>query len=385
MKKKNVLITIIVCSMGLSSCWLVRGIKVINFTENDYLKIPYITFQSNHRDSFLLLLAKDKTAQEEIISITNQIESGSNFNKTKAFIVFKNNQLVYKRYFHGFKENDMYSTMSLTKSITALLLFMAIDEGKIASIKDPITDYLPQLLENDTNFKKVTIYDVLNMRSGIDFDDPSLKENCKICGKNCNMKAPFTKFARFALGRNQNSFVNKLKTKFPADSIFCYQNINTQILAMIIEKVTNMELQSYFEKKLWKPLEMQEPATWNIDDKCHKKVKGYANFNTNVTNLSKIGLMLANYGFWNERQILKPCWIDSLMKVNLNKNYKLHFWKKLHNSSFTMEGSYGQIMYINPKTKTVMLTFNWNNKIGSSVYIYYNEKMGNIDSLLSYK
>ncbi|NNF36266.1 MAG: serine hydrolase, partial [Saprospiraceae bacterium] len=101
-------------------------------------------------------------------SISN-IDSLMIANNTYAFIVIRNDTLIYENYFFNNNRESMQTSFSTAKSILSLLIGIAIQENKIKSINDPITDYIPELKDRDSKFMEITIEDLLHMRSGIAF------------------------------------------------------------------------------------------------------------------------------------------------------------------------------------------------------------------------
>lgn len=77
-----------------------------------------------------------------------------------AFLVVKDSELVYEKYWKGYNENSLTNSFSVAKTFVALLVGIAIDEGKIKSIHDPVSDYLPEY----KNHPELTIKHLLNMR-----------------------------------------------------------------------------------------------------------------------------------------------------------------------------------------------------------------------------
>lgn len=173
---------------------------------------------------------------------------------TRAFLIIRNDSIIYENYFRGYKRKDISTVFSVSKSVTSLLIGIAIDEGYISSVNDPVTKYILELKNADPMFEKLTIKDLLDMRSGIKF-----KEDY---GFN-----PFSKIARLYYGTDQLSQVKKLHFECEPGTRHEYQSIATTILGIIIEKTTNQDFAKYFENKVWKPLGMENTAQWSLDDK----------------------------------------------------------------------------------------------------------------------
>jgi CubicO group peptidase (beta-lactamase class C family) len=92
-------------------------------------------------------------------------------NDTQAFIVIQDGTLVYENYFNGTQRDSIVTSFSVAKSFTSALIGIAIDEGYIESVDDPITIYLPELAERDPRFNDITIRHLLLMASGLDYEE----------------------------------------------------------------------------------------------------------------------------------------------------------------------------------------------------------------------
>ena len=90
---------------------------------------------------------------------------------TQAFIVIKDDAVVYEEYFNDTARDSMLSSCSVDKSFDSALIGIAIDEGHITSVDDAVTTYLPELLDQDEAFGQITIRDLLLMAAGLEYQD----------------------------------------------------------------------------------------------------------------------------------------------------------------------------------------------------------------------
>jgi CubicO group peptidase (beta-lactamase class C family) len=90
---------------------------------------------------------------------------------TTAFLVIHDDKLLYERYFNGYDETSLHTSFSMAKSFASALVGIAIDEGHIESVEEPITNYIPELLERDERFRSITIRHLLTMSSGIKYEE----------------------------------------------------------------------------------------------------------------------------------------------------------------------------------------------------------------------
>jgi hypothetical protein len=144
---------------------------------------------------------------------------------TQAFIVIRNDAILYEKYFYGAKRDSTVVSFSTAKSFTSALVGIAMHEGLIKSVNDPITAYLPELAARDTRFQKITIHDLLGMASGIRFDDKRFMWHDE-----SNLTYRFTDLRSLAL--------TKTVIIEPAGKTFLYNDYNPILMGMILERAT---------------------------------------------------------------------------------------------------------------------------------------------------
>jgi CubicO group peptidase (beta-lactamase class C family) len=313
-------ILLFVFLVSLSSCWVMRAYKVRKMQLTDHEKLPYVTIAaSDHPFHFI---PGDECSCGEI---SHYLDSLLPTTHTAAFLVIRNDSMIYERYFDGFNEKSLLPSNSMAKSFTSTLLSIALDEGKIRSLSEPITNYLPELGERDPRFSQITIQHLLDMRSGLafregryDWKDQSI---------------------RLALKPHLEKNLLKAKIAQPPGK-FRYQSINTQLLGLIIERATGERLYSYMEKKLWKPLGAEEHATWNVDGRRTKQVLTSAGLNATIRDFAKLGRLYLNKGNWEGKQVINEDWVNNISSIDsmdVYGGYKNQWWSKMASRSFTSE------------------------------------------------
>jgi CubicO group peptidase (beta-lactamase class C family) len=169
---------------------------------------------------------------------------------TTAFIIIKDDTVLYEKYFNGYQRDSIGTSFSMAKSITSALIGVAIDEGLIASVDDPITRYIPELKEKDFRFDNITIKNLLTMSSGLRYVEEGL---------------PWSDDTRTYYDTNLRSLALSSKIEEAPGKRFHYNNYNPLLLGMILERVTHKPVSQYLEDKIWKPLGMDAPASWSLD------------------------------------------------------------------------------------------------------------------------
>ncbi len=148
-------------------------------------------------------------------------------NKTVAFLVIRNDTLIYENYFRKYADSSVIQSFSTSKAFVSALVGIAIDEGYIYSTSQSITFFLKEL-ENKPGFNKITIEDLLNMRSGIKYTE--------------GYANPFGEIAKYYYGTNLEKFVTRLKIEEEPDQTYNYIGVNTLLLSLIVERATNTKL-----------------------------------------------------------------------------------------------------------------------------------------------
>lgn len=232
----------------------------------------------------------------------------------------------------------------MAKSVVSMLIGCAIDDGLIQSVDEPITNYLPELKKN--GFEKVTISQLLNMTSGIEFNESYFN--------------PFGNAASVYYGRNLKKEISKLKLEKNNSNSFNYSSGDSQLLGLILESsLKGKKISQYLEEKLWKPLGMEYDASWSLDKKNGVE-KTFCCLNSVAIDYAKIGRLYLNNGNWNGKQLISKEWVEKTTKSENNKSgvwyYQNHWWiSNKENRSFRAEGILGQYIYVNPKTETIIV------------------------------
>lgn len=321
--KKVILLLLPLCL--LSSCHVGRFF-IWNFADaKDYKKFPSRTIEKPAKsfqfvdapaDTNTLRMPRSITIKDKKYNFEEAMEATG----TLAYIVIRNDSILYERYFDKYEESSIVPSFSVAKSFVSALMGIAIDEGYIKSVDEPITNYLTYL--DKEKFGNITIEHVLNMRSGIAFDEGYFN--------------PFGDVAKYYYGKNLKKYINKQDIERAPDESFQYISLNTQILSLIVEKATGKTIDAYLEEKIWQPLGMEYDATWSIDSKKNGTVKAFCCINARARDFAKFGRLYLNNGNWNGKQIVPEDWVrrSTTFEENLNNfTYSYQWW---HTVDYTL-------------------------------------------------
>jgi len=275
---------------------------------------------------------------------------------TTGLIVIQDDKITYEEYFNGYKETDRMITWSVSKSIISALIGIAIEEGYINDVYDYVTDYVPSLLKS--GYREVTIKDVLQMSSGIKFNEDYFDNNSDVNQMGARS---------LGLGKSLEDLLISLTRERTPGTYNRYVSGDTQVLGMVLREATGVDIATYTQEKLWKPAGMEFDAHWLTDSAGVESAFG--GFNASLRDLARFGLLYINEGFMMGNQIIPKKWItDSITPdaphllpgENPNSSwilgYGYQWWipEGIENDFLGM-GIYGQAIYINPKRNTVIV------------------------------
>lgn len=245
-------------------------------------------------------------------SLKTRIDTSLRDTKTSVFIVIKNDSVIYQYLSPETSLAAKQPSFSMAKSFVGTLVGIAVDRGQIGSTDELVIKYLPELEKNDKRFARLTIQHVLDMRSGFDFKERAFN--------------PFSKIVRSYYGADLERMVGKLKMKHEPNTVFEYQSINTQVLAMILEKATGKKLDVLLRENLWEPLGAESDALWSLDDKHN--IKAFCCINATALDFAKLGRLYLNGGNWQGKQLISKQWIEKTTNPDTltKKRYKNQFW-----------------------------------------------------------
>lgn len=330
----------------LSSCHVGRYFYYNYADVNDYKKFPVVSINKGN-ETFSFYHSEHAVAPTYINHYNNYgngtFDSFLEQSKTLAFLVIRNDSIIYEYYGGSYDSTSIFTSFSANKSFVSALVGIAIDEGYIASENDPIIKYVPEL---DQSLSKITVRHLLNMRSGLDFTESYI--------------SPWGDVAKYYYGINLPKYIKDLKAKMEPDQKFDYISVNTHLLSVAVERATGKQLNKYFEEKLWIPLGMEYDASLNVDSRKHNTVKAFCCLNARARDYAKFGRLYLNNGNWNGEQIISKEWIRKSLNSKDNQGATKRFtysyqWRVLPTGSFFAAGLLGQYVYCSPDQNTIIV------------------------------
>ena len=281
------------------------------------------------------------TLHEEFgdIKATPTLDSLNKELETAAFLIIKNNSLLFEKYYNGYDENSRTNSFSMAKSIVTALMFKAIQDGHLENTDQPVADFFPQF------DKRLTIGDLSSMSSGLNWNE--------------NYYNPFASTARAYFDDDIREQVLDLKVIEEPGEKFKYLSGNTQLLGMVIEKATGKNLSEYLSESFWKPMGMNDAALWQLDSENSGMEKAYCCISSNARNFAKFGKLFINYGTWEGEQLLDSAFIAKSSQPGFEEtpHYGYGFWLSDHKNKdiFYMRGVLGQYVIMIPEDDLVIV------------------------------
>ena len=327
----------------------------------DYQKFPARTMSAS-TEPFHFVFNLQETAvlnQFNTSPITNgDFEQFLTDTGTQAFLVIQNDTILYENYFNGASHNTTVTSFSMAKSFASTLIGIAISEGHIHSVNDPITDYLPELAQRDPSFANITIRDLLMMSSGIHYAEfPFVNGD--------DAKTYYYPDLR-------DLALNQTKIDGDPGQTFLYNNYHPLLLGLILERATGMPVADYLAQKIWQPIGMEADGTWSLDARGFEKME--SGINGRAIDFAKFGRLFLNQGNWDGNQIVPAIWVDEAtnpdpshlgnyysdqFRATIPNGYYKYMWWGLERegaaNDFAALGNHGQFIYVSPHKNLIIV------------------------------
>lgn len=275
---------------------------------------------------------------------------------TNALLVMKNGHIVSEIYRNATNERSRFMGWSMTKSVTAVLIGCALEEGRIDSLDTPISRYLPEL--KGSGYEGVSIRHVMQMRSGVEYEERYDFEHPGRAASN-HIAALVKNVARFA------DAARTLPRIHAPGSYFQYKTIDTAVLGWLVERVSQGSVAAYTARCLWEPLGAEADGFYIMDGPpgTGREFSG-AGFNATLRDFGRFGQMVLDGGVANGHRIVSSDWIKQSTRPTGTEDgrrggYGLQWWTFANTEAFAAIGLQGQYIYIDPTTQTVVVKLSY--------------------------
>lgn len=344
---------------------LIISIGLIVFTENyfgrlirwnipdvyDYKKFPSVeisnakTVFKYHKNPKPEIISEMKFKNNEgALKSLNQVIDES---KTNALIIIQNDTIIYEKYFNERNRESLCKAFSTTKSILSLLIGIAIEEGYIKNVNEPLKNYIDDF--KNKALGEITIEQCLNQTSGIKFD---------------NRMSFYSDKPKFYYTINVRELIKNIELENKPGTKWHNAEYNVLLLGAVLENATKVSISEYLQENIWKSLGMEYNATFSVDSKKYKFEHTGDGLNARAVDYAKIGSLMLKNGYWNGRQIVPSDWIKKSTSLEGSSitdwndlNYKYLWWLNRETGDYQAVGHFGQYIFISPKSNIVMVRF----------------------------
>lgn len=287
--------------------------------------------------------------------------------RTGSLLVLRAGKVVYENYSLTGGRDVQWLSMSVAKSFISALVGIAIAEGKIGSVDDPVDRYVPGL--DQSAYRGVSIKNVLQMSSGARWDEDYSNPQSDVMRLG----------AALAPGGSLDAFVASVPNESPAGTVCRYNSADTQLLGMLLSHATGTSISDYMQSRICEPLGFEAPGFWILDGAGREMA--FAGLNLTARDFAKLGELFRLGGVWGGQQIVPADYVRASIRADaphletgkpivgdhpLPFGYGYQWWLTGENGDFSGIGVYNQFVYVSPVNETVIVKSSANPLYGTS-------------------
>jgi CubicO group peptidase (beta-lactamase class C family) len=277
-------------------------------------------------------------------------------NPVTGLLIVRDDRILFERYQYGRTDRDRLTSQSMVKSITGMLVGIAISEGAIKSVDDATEKYVPGF--KGTEYGRTPIRDLLHMSSGVEFGEEQEGER--------DLNRLWIDMVAGS-GRGTIGSITQFDRRIAASGTkFHYASIEPDVLGLVLRYATNKSLSDYLQEKLWQPIGAEADAKWLLDAEGFEVA--HFGFNAVLRDYARLGRLLAQDGAWDGGQIIPAQWMidatttrpsDAYLlpgKAMADFGYGYLLWLiPGRRRQFAMFGAFGQRVFVDPASKLVLV------------------------------
>jgi CubicO group peptidase (beta-lactamase class C family) len=271
-------------------------------------------------------------------------------------LIAKDDTIVYEHYQYARTDSDRFLSQSMAKTITAMLIGIAVAENKIKSIDDPASAYVPGLA--NTEYGGTSLRALLHMSSGVSFSE------------NYDGADDVARLGRdlfVAPGRDPIASVAQFNTRVaPPETRWHYASSETEVLGLVLRAAVGQPVADYLGERIWQAIGTEADASWAIDGTGQEIT--FCCFNAVLRDYARLGRLLAYDGAWEGRQLIPRQWLLDATTVRPGDahlapgtatpyfGYGYQTWLfPGEQRRFALIGIRGQMIFVDPASKLVMV------------------------------
>lgn len=257
-----------------------------------------------------------------------------------GFLVVRDAARLLEHYAPDHAEDTRWISFSVTKSVTSLLVGAALADGFISSLDDAVTDYLPRL--RGSAYDTVTVEHLLQMASGVAWNE--------------DYRDPESDVSRAGVlgGVALTDYLKSLPRVEPPGSHFNYNTGEANLTGELLRAAVGNNASSYLTQKIWDPFGMEHDAIWPTDAPQGGEAGGCC-ISATLRDYARLGLFVLEDGALADgRRVLPEGWITASAAPSSAAPEYGYMWWRYPEGRFSASGIFGQKIFIDPQTKTVI-------------------------------
>ncbi|WP_027377389.1 serine hydrolase domain-containing protein [Kaistella palustris] len=268
-------------------------------------------------------------------------------NHITGIVVLQNGKVQLEVYGAESNRQTKWTSFSVAKSVTSMLLGAALKDGSVKSLDDPLSKYIAAL--QNVDYGKVTVRQLLTMTSGIAWNEDYADENSDVASM----------YRQPCIGKEAHivSYMKNLPAAHEPGTVWNYSTGETDLLGILIEEATGKSLASYLSEKIWKPWGMESSAFW-LADECSGGNFGGSGLSATVRDFARLGTVMlfrdenGHHPFFADEYVQNA--VSLLQPTGTGGSGYGYLWWRNADGSYAAFGIFGQMIYINPKTNVVI-------------------------------
>jgi CubicO group peptidase (beta-lactamase class C family) len=315
----------------------------------DYRRFPKRTIEASDNPLLLKRAPPDRSLFDSVAP-GGDLETFLTRSQTAAFIAIQDDEIVYEEYFNGYGKDSTVTSFSVAKSYVATLVGIALDSGYIDSLDDPVTRYIPELLERDERFGQITLRNLLTMSSGLRWNEQGL---------------PWSDDTETYYGTNLRRLaIRDTEIVAPPGQTFVYNPYNALLLGLVVERATEQKVSEFMEDELWQPMGAVAEGSWSLDSDASGFEKMESGLNSRAIDMAKLGLVYLHGGKLNGNRVVSQDWVEEATSFTSENDpsteYQYQWWTYTDpelGDWFAAQGNKGQFIAVFPGKDLVLARF----------------------------
>jgi CubicO group peptidase (beta-lactamase class C family) len=262
--------------------------------------------------------------------------------RASGVLVIKNGKIVLERYGLGRTAKDRWTSFSVAKSVTSTLIGAAIKDGKIKSLDDKVTQYIPEM--KGSAYDEVTVRQLITMTSGVKWNESYTDPNSDVAKVGLSILEP---------GVNPVvSYMRRLPREAAPGTKFVYKTGETDLAGIVLSNAVGKPLADYLSEKVWGPYGMEQDGIWVEDVAGHER--GGCCISMTLRDYGRMGQFMLDQGVVNGTEVVPAGWTEDATSKHVTEPAYGYFWWIIP-GGYEAEGIFGQTMSVFPKEHLVVV------------------------------